>query len=100
MQLALLYLFMVTSMNFLSVDTSVSMLGYLIAHFTHPVLQVSAMGLLSQAPLMPQRDWQVVGWREDDKNVQPEPSSGLGKITEQKGILGPGPAELRFPEAL
>ncbi|XP_011077238.2 mRNA cap guanine-N7 methyltransferase 2 [Sesamum indicum] len=53
-----------------------------------------------EAPLMPQRDWQVVGWREDDKNVQPEPSSGLGKITEQKGILGPGPAELRFPEAL
>ncbi|KAK4385608.1 cap guanine-N7 methyltransferase 2 [Sesamum angolense] len=63
-------------------------------------LDASAKSTLLQAPLMPQRDWQVVGWREDDKNVQPEPSSGLGKITEQKGILGPGPAELRFPEAL
>ncbi|KAL8538767.1 hypothetical protein ACS0TY_000685 [Phlomoides rotata] len=47
--------------------------------------------------LMPQRP---VGWREDEKNVQTESSGGLGKISEQKGILGPGPAELRFPEAL
>ncbi|PIN19360.1 mRNA (guanine-N(7)-)-methyltransferase [Handroanthus impetiginosus] len=52
------------------------------------------------APVVPQRDWPVVGWREDDKNSQPESSSGGGKISEQKGILGPGPAELRFPEAL
>ncbi|KAG8380592.1 hypothetical protein BUALT_Bualt06G0031500 [Buddleja alternifolia] len=51
-------------------------------------------------PSMAQRDWQGVGRREDEKSVQPESSSGLGKITEQKGILGPGPAELRFPEAL
>lgn len=29
-----------------------------------------------------------------------EPPLGLGKISEQKGILGPGPADLRFPEAL
>lgn len=50
--------------------------------------------------MMPQRDWQAVSWKEDDKNVQPESSLGLGKISEQKGILGPGPAELRFAEAL
>lgn len=50
---------------------------------------------------MAQRDWPVVGWREDEKSVQPESSGGgLGKISEQKGILGPGPAELRFPEAI
>ena len=30
----------------------------------------------------------------------PPPAIGLGKISEQKGILGPGPADLRFPEAL
>lgn len=49
---------------------------------------------------MPQRDWPVVGWRDDEKNAQSDSSGGLGKISEQKGILGPGPAELRFPEAL
>ncbi|KAL3838230.1 hypothetical protein ACJIZ3_022821 [Penstemon smallii] len=39
--------------------------------------------------------------REDEiKNLLSDSASGLGKITEQKGILGPGPAELRFPEAL
>jgi mRNA (guanine-N7-)-methyltransferase len=27
-------------------------------------------------------------------------SQGLGKISEQKGILGPGPADLRFSEAI
>ncbi|KAL6565410.1 hypothetical protein OROGR_002361 [Orobanche gracilis] len=53
-----------------------------------------------EASLKPPRDWQVVGWREDDKNVQPESSSVLVKIPEHKGILGPGPAELRFSEAL
>lgn len=50
---------------------------------------------------MAQRDWPVVGWRDDEKNVQPDSSGGgLGKMSEQKGILGPGPAELRFPEAI
>ncbi|CAL9246687.1 unnamed protein product [Arabidopsis halleri] len=29
-----------------------------------------------------------------------DPSQGLGKISEQKGILGPGPADLRFSEAI
>lgn len=33
-------------------------------------------------------------------NGHVEPAIGLGKISEQKGILGPGPADLRFPEAL
>ncbi|XAR52293.1 mRNA (guanine-N(7)-)-methyltransferase [Bertholletia excelsa] len=44
-------------------------------------------------------EWQA-GWREDEKSGQTEPSLGLGKITEQKGILGPGPADLRFSEAM
>lgn len=48
--------------------------------------------------LMLQREW--TDWREEDTIVPPEPPAGLGKITEQKGILGPGPAELRFAEAL
>ncbi|KAL5075541.1 hypothetical protein RYX36_014525 [Vicia faba] len=40
-------------------------------------------------------------WREDEINgLVLESSIGLGKISEQKGILGPGPAELRYPEAL
>lgn len=42
-------------------------------------------------------------WRDDEMNGHLEPSGpslGLGKISEQKGILGPGPADLRFPEAL
>ncbi|KAK2390674.1 mRNA cap guanine-N7 methyltransferase [Trifolium repens] len=42
-------------------------------------------------------------WREDEINglvVDPSIGVGIGKISEQKGILGPGPAELRFPEAL
>ncbi|KAL6586317.1 hypothetical protein OROMI_001305 [Orobanche minor] len=54
----------------------------------------------NRASLKPPRDWQGVGWKEDDKNMQPESSSVLVKISEQKGILGPGPAELRFSEAL
>nr|GMD86226.1 mRNA cap guanine-N7 methyltransferase 2 isoform X1 [Ipomoea batatas] len=45
-------------------------------------------------------DSQGIVWRDDEKNGQVDSSQGLGKITEQKGILGPGPAELRFPEAL
>ncbi|KAG9144622.1 hypothetical protein Leryth_020232 [Lithospermum erythrorhizon] len=40
------------------------------------------------------------GWREDEKISQSEMAPGLGKIAEQKGILGPGPADLRFPELL
>ncbi|CAK9159609.1 unnamed protein product [Ilex paraguariensis] len=50
---------------------------------------------------MLQKEWQGTGWRDDEKNGQVElPSLGLGKITEQKGILGPGPADLRFSEAI
>jgi hypothetical protein len=47
--------------------------------------------------------WQGIIWREDEINglvVDPSIGVGIGKISEQKGILGPGPAELRFPEAL
>lgn len=46
---------------------------------------------------------QGTSWRDDEVNVPVviiEPALGLGKISEQKGILGPGPADLRFPEAL
>lgn len=61
------------------------------------------------------REWQEPGWRDDDQNGLAEPPPppppptaaapvpaphGLGKISEQKGILGPGPADLRFSEAL
>lgn len=53
-------------------------------------------------------EWQGTLWRDDEKNAHPEqqppppppPPLGLGKISEQKGILGPGPADLRFSEAL
>lgn len=47
-----------------------------------------------------EREWQAIGGRDEEKTVQTESTIGLGKITEQKGILGPGPAELRFTEAL
>lgn len=43
---------------------------------------------------------QGMSWRDDEIFEYTEPSLGLGKISEQKGILGPGPADLRFPEAL
>ncbi|GKU91603.1 hypothetical protein SLEP1_g5458 [Rubroshorea leprosula] len=54
--------------------------------------------------------WQAPSWR-DDENGHPEPPPaaappppppplGLGNISDQKGILGPGPADLRFSEAL
>lgn len=44
---------------------------------------------------------QGTSWWDDEINGHVvESSIGLGKISEQKGILGPGPAELRFPEAL
>ncbi|GLT88792.1 hypothetical protein SLE2022_068010 [Rubroshorea leprosula] len=57
-----------------------------------------------------EREWQAPGWR-DDENGHPEPPAaapppppppplGLGNISDQKGILGPGPADLRFSEAL
>lgn len=75
---------------------------------------------------MLQREWQASGWKDDEKTVHadppvpptlptlapmpappppvppvpPAPPAGLGNISEQKGILGPGPAELRFSEAL
>lgn len=45
-------------------------------------------------------DWQTTIFREEEINLQPETTVSLGKITEQKGILGPGPPELRFSEAL
>uniref|UniRef100_A0A2P2JL12 Uncharacterized protein MANES_10G054300 n=1 Tax=Rhizophora mucronata TaxID=61149 RepID=A0A2P2JL12_RHIMU len=47
-----------------------------------------------------EREWLETGWREDEMNIPAEPPLGLGKISEQKGILGPGPADLRFSEAL
>ncbi|CAK7325333.1 unnamed protein product [Dovyalis caffra] len=51
-------------------------------------------------------EWQQTLWRDDEKIAHPEPPPppppplGLGKISEQKGILGPGPADLRFSEAI
>lgn len=52
-----------------------------------------------------ERDWQATTWRDDEKPSMeppppPPPPPGLGKISDQKGILGPGPPELRFSEAL
>jgi len=45
--------------------------------------------------------WQGSIWWDEETNGHVVDSSiGLGMISEQKGILGPGPAELRFPEAL
>ncbi|XP_037495049.1 mRNA cap guanine-N7 methyltransferase 2 isoform X3 [Jatropha curcas] len=64
------------------------------------------------SPLLPEesynhdeREWQAATtvWRDDEKTTEPPPPPpplGLGKISEQKGILGPGPADLRFSEAL
>ncbi|KAF4367995.1 hypothetical protein F8388_002606 [Cannabis sativa] len=71
------------------------------------------------------REWHATGWNDDEMAVHVEPPTvppslptlptmpvppvpsvppavpaGLGNISEQKGILGPGPAELRFSEAL
>lgn len=45
-------------------------------------------------------EWQGIVRRDDEMNVPTDATQGLGNITEQKGILGPGPAELRFPEAI
>ncbi|KAM4081567.1 hypothetical protein ACJW30_11G101600 [Castanea mollissima] len=47
-----------------------------------------------------ERDWPAPGWRDDEKDGHTEPPLVLPKINDQKGILGPGPADLRFPEAL
>ncbi|XP_024030386.1 mRNA cap guanine-N7 methyltransferase 2 isoform X1 [Morus notabilis] len=62
-----------------------------------------------------EREWQATGWKDDEMaghteqaapptlptlGTLPAPPAGLGNISEQKGILGPGPAELRFAEAL
>ncbi|XP_038710407.1 mRNA cap guanine-N7 methyltransferase 2 isoform X2 [Tripterygium wilfordii] len=47
-----------------------------------------------------ERERQGSGWRDDEKNGQTDPSLRIAKISEQKGILGPGPADLRFAEAL
>lgn len=55
--------------------------------------------------MMVQREWQGGNWRDEEMNNEhtepppPPPPHGLGKISEQKGILGPGPADLRFSEA-
>ncbi|PRQ58687.1 putative mRNA (guanine-N(7)-)-methyltransferase [Rosa chinensis] len=52
--------------------------------------------------IIDEKEWQGTLWRDDEKSapVEPPPLPGLGKISEQKGILGPGPAELRFSEPL
>ncbi|KAL8247539.1 hypothetical protein R6Q59_008755 [Mikania micrantha] len=52
--------------------------------------------------IIDERDWQGSTWRDEDKTGPSHTDSSfcIGKITEQKGILGPGPAELRFPEAI
>ncbi|KAK2995008.1 hypothetical protein RJ640_029239 [Escallonia rubra] len=55
---------------------------------------------LKRFKISDKREWQGTVWRDDEKNGQKESTLGLGKITEQKGILGPGPADLRFSEAL
>lgn len=49
-----------------------------------------------------EREWQGTTWRHDEQNgaIELPPPSSLGKISDQKGILGPGPADLRFPDAL
>lgn len=47
-----------------------------------------------------QGEWQTTIFSEEEIYLQPETTVSLGKITEQKGILGPGPPELRFSEAL
>ncbi|PWA78976.1 S-adenosyl-L-methionine-dependent methyltransferases superfamily protein [Artemisia annua] len=48
--------------------------------------------------IIDEREWQG---REDDKmGLHTESTFGLGKISEQKGILGPGPSELRFSDGI
>ncbi|WCJ37401.1 mRNA cap guanine-N7 methyltransferase 2 [Euphorbia peplus] len=49
-----------------------------------------------------EREWQTNVWRDDEKTSIEAPTVpiGLGMISEQKGILGPGPPDLRFSDAL
>ncbi|XP_050387763.1 mRNA cap guanine-N7 methyltransferase 2 [Argentina anserina] len=47
-----------------------------------------------------EKEWHGSFWRDEEKSTAEPPLPGLGKISEQKGILGPGPAELRFAEPL
>ncbi|KAJ0045471.1 hypothetical protein Pint_05903 [Pistacia integerrima] len=66
-----------------------------------PLLQDDGASILASCKSHNEREWpEVVVWRDDDQNSHADPPIGLGKISEQKGILGPGPADLRFPEAL
>lgn len=62
-------------------------------------------------PLLPdnfdEMEWNTSSWMDDDNGLAETsappstgPSIGLGNISDQKGILGPGPADLRFSEAL
>ncbi|PKA66858.1 mRNA cap guanine-N7 methyltransferase 2 [Apostasia shenzhenica] len=61
-------------------------------------------------PLIPvedHNDWHGIGWRqqeslEDEKNghLEPNISHGNASVQQEKGILGPGPADLRFSEPL
>lgn len=52
--------------------------------------------------ILDEREWQGSVWRDEEKigASHSESTFSLGKITEQKGILGPGPADLRFSEAI
>ncbi|KAK6933487.1 mRNA (guanine-N(7))-methyltransferase domain [Dillenia turbinata] len=43
-----------------------------------------------------EREWQETSWKDDEKEGRSDSLHGLGKISEQKGILGPGPADLRL----
>ncbi|KAL2943286.1 mRNA cap guanine-N7 methyltransferase 2 [Bienertia sinuspersici] len=61
---------------------------------------VGLIGRVSNQIISCLRDWQGATWWDNDLNGTTEPPPGLGKISDQKGILGPGPADLRFPEAL
>ncbi|KAG7565385.1 mRNA (guanine-N(7))-methyltransferase domain [Arabidopsis suecica] len=47
-----------------------------------------------------ERELPVITVITDASAPAEDPSQGLGKISEQKGILGPGPADLRFSEAI
>ncbi|KAI3793505.1 hypothetical protein L1987_36124 [Smallanthus sonchifolius] len=52
--------------------------------------------------IIDEREWQGSTWRDEEKTGPSHTDStfSIGKITEQKGILGPGPADLRFSEAI
>lgn len=61
---------------------------------------MDCLHLISSFSWCLQGEWQTTVYREEEIYIQPESTASLGKITEQKGILGPGPPELRFSEAL